>query len=38
MPTLYDKPETTATMALQFVQRVLGYVGLPQDGAYVWRG
>jgi 4-hydroxy-3-polyprenylbenzoate decarboxylase len=38
MPTLYDKPDTTATMALQFVQRVLGYVGLPQDGAYVWRG
>ena len=37
MPTLYNKPQTTAEMAVQFVQRVLAFVGLPQSGAYVWQ-
>jgi len=36
MPTLYNKPQTTAEMAVQFVQRVLAHVGLPQAGAYQW--
>jgi 4-hydroxy-3-polyprenylbenzoate decarboxylase len=36
MPTLYNKPQSTGEMALQFVQRVLAHVGLPQDGAFVW--
>jgi 4-hydroxy-3-polyprenylbenzoate decarboxylase len=36
MPTLYNKPQTTAEMAAQFVQRVLAHIGLPQPGAYQW--
>lgn len=36
MPTLYNKPQTTSEMAVQFVQRVLAHIGLPQDGAYQW--
>ena len=38
MPTLYDKPATTAEIITQFVRRVMGHIGLPQDGAYIWRG
>ena len=37
MPTLYNKPQTTREMAVQFVQRVLAHVGLPQRGAYEWQ-
>jgi 4-hydroxy-3-polyprenylbenzoate decarboxylase len=37
MPTLYNKPQSTAEMALQFVQRVLAHIGLPQPGAYQWQ-
>ena len=37
MPTLYNKPQTTAEMAVQFVQRVLAHIGLPQARAYVWQ-
>jgi 4-hydroxy-3-polyprenylbenzoate decarboxylase len=37
MPTLYNKPQTTSEMAVQFVQRVLAFVGLPQPEAYVWH-
>jgi 4-hydroxy-3-polyprenylbenzoate decarboxylase len=37
MPTLYNKPQTTAEMAVQFVQRVLAHMGLPQPGAYQWQ-
>jgi 4-hydroxy-3-polyprenylbenzoate decarboxylase len=37
MPTLYNKPQSTAEMAVQFVQRVLAHVGLPQPGAYAWQ-
>jgi len=36
MPTLYNKPQSTGEMALQFVQRVLAHIGLPQAGAFVW--
>jgi len=36
MPTLYNKPQSTSEMALQFVQRVLAHIGLPQAGAYQW--
>jgi 4-hydroxy-3-polyprenylbenzoate decarboxylase len=36
MPTLYNKPRSTHDMAVQFVQRVLGHIGLPQAGAYQW--
>ena len=38
MPTLYDKPTSTDAIVTQFARRVLGHVGLPQVGAYVWRG
>lgn len=37
MPTLYNKPQTTQEMAVQFVQRVLAHIGLPQAGAYQWQ-
>lgn len=37
MPTLYNKPQSTAEMAVQFVQRVLAHIGLPQEGAYQWH-
>jgi 4-hydroxy-3-polyprenylbenzoate decarboxylase len=38
MPALYNKPQTTHEMARQFVQRVLGFVGLRQAGAFIWTG
>ena len=38
IPTLYNKPQTTAEMAHQFVQRVLAHIGLLQPGAYQWKG
>ena len=38
MPTLYNRPQTTAEMAGQFVDRVLAHLGLPQPGAYEWTG
>ena len=37
MPTLYNKPQTTGEMAVQFVERVLAHLGLPQSGAYQWQ-
>ena len=37
MPTLYNHPQSTSEMAQQFVQRVLGHIGLPQPNAYQWR-
>ena len=37
MPTLYNKPQSTSQMAVQFVQRVLAHIGLPQAGAYQWQ-
>jgi flavin prenyltransferase len=37
IPTLYNKPQSTAEMALQYVQRVLANIGLPQPGAYQWQ-
>ena len=38
MPTLYDKPTSTDAIVTQFARRVLGHIGLPQQGAYVWQG
>jgi flavin prenyltransferase len=37
IPTLYNKPQSTTEMALQYVQRVLAHIGLPQPGAYQWQ-
>ena len=38
IPSFYNKPVDSAEMARQFVCRVLAHIGLPQSGAYVWRG
>ena len=38
MPTLYNHPQSTAEMGHQFVCRVLAHLGLPQSGAYEWKG
>jgi 4-hydroxy-3-polyprenylbenzoate decarboxylase len=38
MPTLYNMPKDTTEMARQFVDRVLAHIGLPQAGAFEWKG
>ncbi|MGA9069340.1 MAG: UbiX family flavin prenyltransferase [Terracidiphilus sp.] len=37
IPTFYNKPQDSTEMARQFVFRVLGHIGLPQPGAFVWK-
>jgi flavin prenyltransferase len=36
IPTFYNHPRTLDDMAHQFACRVLAFIGLPQDDAYVW--
>lgn len=36
IPTFYNRPQTVEDMARQFACRVLAFVGLEQDDAYVW--
>jgi flavin prenyltransferase len=36
IPTFYNHPKTFDDMAHQFACRVLAFIGLPQDDAYVW--
>jgi flavin prenyltransferase len=38
IPAFYNRPMDAAEMAEQFVCRVLAHIGLPQKGAYVWKG
>jgi 4-hydroxy-3-polyprenylbenzoate decarboxylase len=38
IPTFYNHPVDSTTMAKQFVARVLAHIGLPQSDAYVWKG
>ena len=38
IPTFYNQPDSLAEMARQYVSRVLEHIGLPQPGAYVWKG
>ncbi len=38
IPTFYNHPESLDQVAREFVNRVLKHIGLPQDGAYVWKG
>jgi 4-hydroxy-3-polyprenylbenzoate decarboxylase len=38
IPAFYNRPMDAAEMAEQFVCRVLNHIGLPQPGAYVWKG
>jgi 4-hydroxy-3-polyprenylbenzoate decarboxylase len=37
IPAFYNKPVDSEEMARQFAYRVLGHVGLPQPGTYVWK-
>jgi 4-hydroxy-3-polyprenylbenzoate decarboxylase len=38
IPTFYNQPASLEEMARQYVKRVLAHIGLPQPGAYVWKG
>ena len=38
IPAFYNRPTTSDEMAREFVFRVLAMLGLPQVGAYVWKG
>jgi 4-hydroxy-3-polyprenylbenzoate decarboxylase len=38
IPAFYNHPVDSTEMARQFVCRVLAHIGLPQPGAYVWKG
>ena len=37
IPAFYNHPIDSTEIARQFVARVLGHIGLPQPGAYVWK-
>jgi 4-hydroxy-3-polyprenylbenzoate decarboxylase len=38
MPSFYNRPQDSTEMARQFVARVLAHIGLPQAGAFEWKG
>jgi flavin prenyltransferase len=38
IPTFYNHPKGFEDMARQFADRVLHHIGLPQPGAYRWKG
>ena len=38
IPTFYNHPDGFDEMARQFAYRVLAHIGLPQTGAYRWKG
>jgi 4-hydroxy-3-polyprenylbenzoate decarboxylase len=38
IPTFYNQPASLEEMARAFVNRVLQHIGLPQPGAYTWKG
>ena len=38
IPTFYNHPVSLDAMAREFANRVLKHIGLPQDGAYAWKG
>jgi 4-hydroxy-3-polyprenylbenzoate decarboxylase len=38
MPSFYNQPTNSTEMARQFAYRVLAHIGLPQRGAYIWKG
>ncbi len=38
MPTFYNKPKSVEDMAREFANRLLEHLGLPQQGAYRWKG
>ncbi|MGH9512706.1 MAG: UbiX family flavin prenyltransferase [Terriglobales bacterium] len=38
IPAFYNHPATADDMAREFANRVLAHIGLPQPGAYRWKG
>ena len=38
IPTFYNGPQSSEDMVRNYVNRVLAHIGLPQTGAYVWKG
>ena len=38
IPAFYNQPLDSTEMARQFIARVLAHIGLPQTGAYEWKG
>ena len=38
IPTFYNRPTSMEVMAREFANRVLAHLGLPQPGAYRWKG
>ncbi len=38
IPTFYNLPDSIKEIARAFCFRVLKHIGLPQNGAYVWKG
>ena len=38
IPTFYNRPASLEEMARQFAYRALAHIGLPQPGAYRWKG
>jgi 4-hydroxy-3-polyprenylbenzoate decarboxylase len=38
MPAFYNRPQSSTEMAQQYVARVLDHIGLPQPGAFEWKG
>jgi len=38
IPTFYNLPDSIDKIAREYCNRVLKHIGLPQDGAYVWKG
>jgi 4-hydroxy-3-polyprenylbenzoate decarboxylase len=38
IPTFYNHPTSPDAMAQEFANRVLAHIGLPQPGAYRWKG
>jgi 4-hydroxy-3-polyprenylbenzoate decarboxylase len=38
IPAFYNRPQSVDDMAREFANRVLAHLGLPQPGAYRWKG
>lgn len=38
IPAFYNLPTDSTEMARQFACRVLAHIGLPQPGAFIWKG
>jgi 4-hydroxy-3-polyprenylbenzoate decarboxylase len=38
IPAFYNRPTSADEMAREFANRVLAHIGLPQPGAYTWKG